>query len=785
MSNTLQIQCSNPQCQSLNSLEQFFCQQCGTPILKRYLRAIVKGQEASALEQRVNERYLFIQSPIFLETKPSELPYFPESIPNQIIPYLQLFPYRLNIPQVYGQLTPPDENSDPDQAIWLLDYGTLVFKEENLSQGKMFPLMTEKWQEATIIRKLNWLRQIAFLWNPLAKKGVVSTLFNPNLLGVNGTNLQVLELELDQGKSSSLKNLGDFWHTLISQTQSEFQEFFKELCNRLISEKIHSSKQLLAVLDYALEKYGRSQEYKYQIFTLTDAGPSRDHNEDSCYPKPGKVLDFKTNEKALTIVCDGIGGHEGGEVASSLAIETLENELKKLTIEKDEYSSEQIINYLQQSTFLANTKISEVNDKERRQERQRMGTTVVMALAYNHQIYLAHVGDSRIYLITRNGVSQLTLDDDLASREVRLGYAIYRDAVRYPSAGALVQALGMGSSNNLHPTIQNLTFDEDCVLLLCSDGLSDFDRVDQYWDKEILPLIKGEKDIETVGKTLIDIANTRNGHDNATIGILHCQVKSKSEDPQDQTVLSWTFIDQNEIIPTIQPPTAKIEQSNSKEGDIETQPFYEESEPKKSPFLIYVSIMIVLIAIAGIALYWDNINGAIKDLIGKTPKPEMTTPSTPETETPSSESKLKEKELYIVSEELILEAKIKPPTEPEGNTLTPEKNSLPEKVIIPKDSVIQLFKKEDEDTKKALIRVCYNSSKQEKIKDVSVAKEKTIALISLADLEGKNYAKYDKNNSKVTLEKIEEFCPKETTGNQETINEKEATDNQETMDKNN
>ncbi len=766
MSNTLQIQCSNPQCQSLNSLEQFFCQQCGTPILKRYLRAITEGREAYKSQQVVNDRYLFLNSLVVLETKPSDLPYFPESIPNQIIPYLQLFPYRLNIPQVYGQLTPPEENADPDQAVWLLDYGTVVFKEENLSQGKMFPLMSEKWQEATIIRKLNWLRQIAFLWNPLAKKGVVSTLLNPNLLGVNGTILQVLELALDQGKSYSLKNLGDFWQTLISQTQSEFQEFFKELCHRLITEKIHSAKQLLAVIDYALEKYGRSQEYNYQIFTLTDAGPSRDHNEDSCYPIQGKVFDFKTNEKALAIVCDGIGGHEGGEVASKIAIETLEKELNNLTIEHEEYSSEQIINYLQQSTFLANTKISEVNDKERRQERQRMGTTVVMALAYNHQIYLAHVGDSRIYLITRNGVSQLTLDDDLASREVRLGYAIYRDAVRYPSAGALVQALGMGSSNNLHPTIQNLTFDEDCVFLLCSDGLSDLDRVDQFWDKQILPLINGEKDIKTVGQNLIEIANTRNGHDNATIAILHCKVKFNSETPQDQTILSWTFIDQNEIIPSIQPPTAKIEQSNSLEADIETQPFYEESEdPKKSPFLIYVSIMIILIAIAGIILSWDKINGAIQGLRGKLPKveqtetpnpteppsPEPTNTSSPEatpSSTPTSSvlNKLEVNELYQFNTTFILD---------KGET--PENTT---KFQLPKQSIVIVTKKDQQESK-AHFEVCYIPETEPENEDIPLGKVGETGKLLSRKLENqKDYQKYDEKNSDIKLKDLPENCQK-------------------------
>ncbi len=92
-----------------------------------------------------------------------------------------------------------------------------------------------------------------------------------------------------------------------------------------------------------------------------------------------------------------------------------------------------------------------------------MGTTLVMALAHIHELYVAHVGDSRAYWITRTGCYQVTLDDDVACREVRLGYSLYRDALEQVAAGALIQALGITSSNTLHPTVQRFPVDEDCV----------------------------------------------------------------------------------------------------------------------------------------------------------------------------------------------------------------------------------------------------------------------------------------------------------------------------------
>lgn len=776
MSKMLQIQCSNPHCKTPNSFEQNhnFCLQCGTAITKRYLRVI--GGDLEPSQTLISDRYVIVSPQVVLETKPSELPFFPENLPNEITPYLQLFPYRLNIPQVYGQLIPPEEISEAQNNIWLLDYGSLALNENDLKQGKFFPLMVEQWQNSTMIRKLNWLRQITILWNPLIKKGVVSSLLNPNLLGVNDQILHILELQLDQGKHYTFKNLGEFLETLIPKTDTEFSEFLSELCQRLINEQIHSPKQLLAVIDYALEKSSKTQEYHYQVFTITDSGPSRDHNEDSCYPEPQKVVNFQGDEKVLALVCDGIGGHEGGEVASQIAIETLANELDKLDL-TTEFSNEKIINHLQKSTFIANSKISEVNDQEHRQDRQRMGTTLVMALAYNHQVYLAHVGDSRIYLVTAKGVYQLTLDDDLASREVRLGYALYRDAVRYPSAGALVQALGMGSSNNLHPSIQNLTFDQDCLFLLCSDGLSDFDRVDQYWDKEILPLIEGEQDIASVGKNLIDIANKRNGHDNTTVALLHCQVRSKPSPDEVFTSLSWQSIDEEKIIPVVQLPTTKIEESNSVEANVQTQPFYEETDNQKSPFLIYVSIMVTLIIIAGITLFWRNIDGLIKKIIGKIPDTEIITPPNP-TEIPSNipESSLKEKELYLVNTELNLEAKVKSSVQEENQP--PKTDQSSKKLIIPVNSVIQLVSKKDKDTQRAIVRVCYLPD-QPKV-DTQL---NNLALISLEELEAKNYAKYNENTSKIPLSKIAAFCQKEFNQPDDNSENKEATDQKNQSDR--
>lgn len=195
------------------------------------------------------------------------------------------------------------------------------------------------------------------------------------------------------------------------------------------------------------------------------------------------MVNVDQSKQALAIVCDGVGGHEGGEIAARETIEHLRSRISELPLEDRNFTSAAIVEKLTKFINVTNDAISKRNDNEHRHERQRMGTTLVMSLARAHEIYLAHVGDSRIYWITPTSCHQLTVDDDLASREVRLGYAVYRDSLQYPSAGALIQAIGMRNSVALHPNIQRHFIDRDCVFLLCTDGLSDFDRVEQYWKK--------------------------------------------------------------------------------------------------------------------------------------------------------------------------------------------------------------------------------------------------------------------------------------------------------------
>jgi protein phosphatase len=476
----------------------------------------------------IDNRYLVKQPQIVLDTKPAQAPQAPDEPPSWISLYLKLLPFHLHIPQVYGYIPSPDERLNMD--IWLLEYGAIPLDETGeLIYPELLPTLAEVWSQASDLRQIHWLWQMAKLWHPLQKKAVVSSLLNPSLMRVNNQLLQLLELSKDEATAPNLRDLGALWAGLMPTAAANIQDFLASLTQELESGDLDRPESLIAILDYALQHYGGGQERSYEIFTCTDTGPLREHNEDACYPPTNQAITLAHGQNPLAIVCDGIGGQEGGEIAAQLAIETLPREINRSPTTDIEVYPESHSLVLEQAIRVTNDLISQRNDQESRQERQRMGTTLVMAFAQAQEMYAAHVGDSRIYWITPHSCHQVTVDDDLASREVKLGYLLYRDAIQYPNAGALVQALGMSSATNLHPTVQRLIIDQDCVFLLCSDGLSDYDRVEQYWDSEILPLLRGEKTVTAVGESLLQLANQKNGHDNSTIALVYCRVVPKAE----------------------------------------------------------------------------------------------------------------------------------------------------------------------------------------------------------------------------------------------------------------
>lgn len=438
----------------------------------------------------------------------------PGQIPEFILPYLRLLPQRPRTPHAYGLVLQPQSS-----PLWLLAYGH--FRQDLILQGKVLPSVESLWPDSGARRQLNWLWQMARLWRPLRAQGVVGTLLEPSLLRASGALLQLLELPLGVDREVRLPQLVPLWTRWAQMSAGPVRELLLQVCEGLGAGKIVKSKQLVELFGQALQKVGEDSPQTYSVVGHTSAGPKRAHNEDA-FLTGGRCVDAAPEAgmmDALAVVCDGIGGQDNGEVASHLAIEVLADTLEAPLTEADR----DLAGTIEQTIFEANACICERNDREQRQARHRMGTTLTLAAVRDRVAHLAHVGDSRIYYISRVGCFQLTLDDDVATRATRLGHALYTDALQQPNAGSLVQALGIGSSKILHPTLQSFVLDEDCILLLCSDGLSDYDRVEQYWEREVLPILAGKVEAEKASERLVALADRRNGHDNSTVSLIYCQ----------------------------------------------------------------------------------------------------------------------------------------------------------------------------------------------------------------------------------------------------------------------
>ncbi|MGB7087686.1 MAG: protein phosphatase 2C domain-containing protein [Phormidesmis sp.] len=520
------INCPNPSCQTANPEGASVCQACQSVLPHFYLWGV--GDLVAHLKpgQLLNQRYVLKRDHTFLDTKPGLVPESPPDLPSFVLPYLHLSAYPVHTPRPYAVMQTPDA----DYVLMLESSALAIAAQPEAQVPELLPLLTECWPDAPPLRQLSWLWQIAQLWDAFQAEQVAATLLEAPLLRVDGSVLRLLELASSQ--TPTLADLGRFWQPLAQTAHSAVKPFLRALCEHLLQQL--PAEQVAERLSEAIAICGQDQAVTYDLAVYTDQGPTRKRNEDACYPPGGtrQTVSAQQTQSApqLLIVCDGIGGHQGGDVASKLAITTIESQLQPiLANERPNLSATELMFAIEAAICVANDEISAQNDHAQRQARDRMGTTLVLALVVGADVYIAHLGDSRAYRISQYNCQQVTLDDDVASRQVRLGGSLYREVLHQPGSGSLIQALGMGSSQTLRPTVQRFVLDESCVFLLCSDGLSDSDRVEQFWQSVLRPLVVSQASTADVGKRLVDLANKYNGHDNVTVGLLNARVVRSSE----------------------------------------------------------------------------------------------------------------------------------------------------------------------------------------------------------------------------------------------------------------
>lgn len=548
------INCPNPSCKTVNPEGANVCQVCQSALPHYYLWGVGELVGTIRPGTLLNQRYLLRHDHIFLDTKPGLVPESLPDLPGFLQPYLHLSVYPLHVPRPYAVMRTPDEDH-----VLMLESGALAMAApDGGSTGKfpsLLPGLTNCWPDAPPLRQLNWLWQIAQMWDACQSEGVAATLLDPSLVRVDGSIVRLLALvssseNLETNSAAgigagsqtvepqpTLVDLARRWQPLAETARPAVSAFLERLCERLERQQL-TAEQLAECLSQAITVCGQRQMVGYDLAVFTDQGPTRKRNEDACYPTGGtyETLTGEATKAApqLLIVCDGIGGHQGGDVASKLAITTIESHLTPLLQGNEaELTATELSLVIEAAICAANDEISAQNDQAQRQARDRMGTTLVLALVKGADVYIAHLGDSRAYRISQQNCQQVTLDDDVASRQVRLGGSLYRDVLIQPGSGSLIQALGMGSSQSLRPTVQRFVIDQPCVFLLCSDGLSDGDRVEQFWQPVLHPLVKtadsAADSVAKAGQHLVDIANKYNGHDNVTVGLLSAQVVSASE----------------------------------------------------------------------------------------------------------------------------------------------------------------------------------------------------------------------------------------------------------------
>jgi serine/threonine protein phosphatase PrpC len=239
---------------------------------------------------------------------------------------------------------------------------------------------------------------------------------------------------------------------------------------------------------------------------LSDVGPVRGHNEDYFgHALPASEVDGRTHGW-LFAVADGVGGEELGEVASQTAIESL---IAGFRAAPRGEAHTVLMPRLVQS---ANTRIYELG-KAASPGGSRMATTVVACAFRYDRVVVAHVGDSRCYLIRRGAALQVTRDHTVVAEQVRLGLLSAREATQAETRHLLSRSLGNDLFVNVE--IDDRQVQVDDVLLLCSDGLHG-----PVPGSEIGEIVKWNPNLETAARKLITLANERDGGDNVSVQLI-------------------------------------------------------------------------------------------------------------------------------------------------------------------------------------------------------------------------------------------------------------------------
>jgi len=245
---------------------------------------------------------------------------------------------------------------------------------------------------------------------------------------------------------------------------------------------------------------------RIEVVGETNVGMKRNHNEDNF-----SVLE----DSGLYIVADGMGGHASGEVASKMAVDSLQEFFVATSSDPERtwpYKMDRSKGYEENRLItgikLANLRIYESAQRDARQ--RGMGTTIVTVFAVESGVYIAHVGDSRVYRVRDKKLEQLTEDHSLLNDYIKMKRLTAEEIANFPHKNVIVRALGMKDTVKVDSRYEQPQ--ENDVIMLCSDGLSG-----PVTDAETLEIISSTSDLKAAASKLIERANANGGPDNVTV----------------------------------------------------------------------------------------------------------------------------------------------------------------------------------------------------------------------------------------------------------------------------
>lgn len=237
-------------------------------------------------------------------------------------------------------------------------------------------------------------------------------------------------------------------------------------------------------------------------------GKVRKNNEDYC---KGEIIDTDFGSIGIFALADGMGGHNKGEVASELAVDNIIEFLKENLLQSNDIKIDYIDDIIKQAYHSVNKIVYEKSTTSL--DFEGMGTTLVTAITYKNNLYVANVGDSRCYLLSEDVLRKITIDHSVVEELVKANIITEEEAKTHPRRNHITRAIG--TDEMVIVDIFKLEINEDNKILLASDGLTGF--VD---DNIIENIILKDEDVKDLAQELINVANDISGKDNISVVLI-------------------------------------------------------------------------------------------------------------------------------------------------------------------------------------------------------------------------------------------------------------------------